>query len=77
MSTTTDRMTDCTQAMIRLKKAAILCDGQAAAVTQHLTFGSNVEGLLQAADAYAEAFRRLGNDLADTHTQILTEPHRD
>ena len=77
MTSVTDRLTDCTQAMIRLKKAAILCDGHASAVTQHLVLDPALEGLLQAADDYAVAFNRLGNDLADTHTQILTEPHRD
>ena len=76
MNTITDKMTEATQAGMRLKKAAIFCDGDAAAVTQHLNLGSNVEGLLKAADAYAKAFNALSDELADEHTQILTEPHR-
>ena len=76
MSNVTDRMTEATQAGMALKKAAIYCDGDASAVTQHLTLGSNVEGLLRAADAYAKAFNALGNELETAHTQILTEPHR-
>ena len=76
MSNVTDRMTEATRTGQRLKKAAIFCDGDAAAVTQHLNLGSNVEGLLKAADAYAKAFNALSDELADKHTQILTEPHR-
>ena len=73
---TKERMTEATRAMIRLKKAAIFCDGDASAVTQHLNLGSNVEGLLKAADDYAEAFRRLGTQLEDDNVQELTEPVR-